>query len=176
MIIVGALRKLVWVFEFWNKMLVSNVRCKIRWKAEFQNVFTRILRREGWEIYDLSPLSWQFFEISWPLGDFQRLRVLKQIFVSRKLIYLEFDIMKCSSFLNLVFRKRRFIAENWLCFRACNSRIVTCDQEFRPVVWFCVLITVTESFSPKSFLRNDIIMVLSKTCVRFRNRIFKRFE
>ena len=43
------------------------------------------------------------------------------------------------------------------------------------VVWF-VLITLTESFSLKGFLRNDIIMVLSKTCVRFRNRIFKRFE
>jgi hypothetical protein len=43
--------------------------------------------------------------------------------------------MKCSSFLNLVFCERRFIAENWLCFRACNSRIVTYDQEFCFVVW-----------------------------------------
>ena len=44
------------------------------------------------------------------------------------------------------------------------------------VLWcdFAFLITLTESFSLKSFLRNDIIMVLSKTCVRFRNRIFKR--
>ena len=44
------------------------------------------------------------------------------------------------------------------------------------VLWcdfFCVLITVTESFW-KVFLEE--IMVLSKTCVRFRNRIFKRFE
>ncbi len=100
-----------------------------------------------------------FFEMSWPLGDFQRLRVLKQIFVSRKLKYLRFDIMKCSSFLNLVFRKRRFIAENWLCFRACNSRIITYEQEFCPVVWFCVLITLTESFSLKSFLWHDIIVI-----------------
>jgi len=44
------------------------------------------------------------------------------------------------------------------------------------VLWrdFVFLITLTESFSLKSFLRNDIIMVLSKTCVRFRNRIFKK--
>jgi len=92
-----------------------------------------------------------FFEISWPLGCFQRLRVLKRILVSRKLKYLNFDIMRCSSFLNLVFRKRRFIAENWLCFRACNSRIVTYDQEFRPVVWFCVLITCYGIFSFEKF-------------------------
>ena len=115
-----------------------------------------------------------FFEISWPLGCFQSLRVLKRIFVSRKLKYIDFDIMKCSSFLNLVFRKRCIIAEIWLCFRACNSRIVTYDQEFCHVVWFCVLITFTESFLWKVFLLE--IMVLSKTCVSFRNRIFKRFE
>ena len=44
------------------------------------------------------------------------------------------------------------------------------------VLWcdFCVLITFTESFFWKVFLQE--IMVLSKTCVRFRNRIFKRFE
>jgi hypothetical protein len=43
------------------------------------------------------------------------------------------------------------------------------------VLWcdFCVLITVTESFWKVSLKE---VMVLSKTCVRFRNRIFKRFE
>ncbi len=61
--------------------------------------------------------------------------------------------MKCLSFLNFIFRKRRFITENWLCFRACNSRIVTYDQEFCLVVWFCVLITLTESFEKFSFKR-----------------------
>ena len=30
-------------------------------KLKFENVLTRILRGEGWEINDLSPLSWQFF-------------------------------------------------------------------------------------------------------------------
>jgi len=40
----------------------------------------------------------------------------------------------------LSFAKDVFVAENWLCFRACNSRIVTYDQEFFlcVVVWFCV--------------------------------------
>ncbi len=108
-------------------------------KLEFQNVLTRIWEERGEKLMTchlfLDNFSWNFMTFGW----FQRLRVLKQIFVSRKLGYLNFDIMKCSSFLNLVFRKRRFIAENWLCFRACNSRIITCDQEFCHVVWFsCV--------------------------------------
>ncbi len=156
-------------------MLVSNIRCKNLWrKASSFRTFSRILRREGWEINDLSPFSWQFFvefHDLWVV--FKGLRVLKQIFVSRKLKYLNFDIMKCSSFLNFVFCKRRFIAENWLCFRACNSRIVTYDKEF--VLWcdFCVLNHFYGIFW-KVFLQE--IIVLSKTCVRFRNRIFKRFE
>ncbi len=117
------------------------------------------------------------------MGDFQRLRVLKQIFVSRKLKYLEFDVMKCSSFLNLVFRKRRFIAENWLCFRACNSRIITYEQEFCLVVWFLCVNHLTKSFFEKfpwkrhyrgfSKCLGSESWCLSKTCVRFRNRIFK---
>ena len=82
---------------------------------------------------------------------------MKQNLVSRKLKYLEFDIMKYSSFLNRVFRKRHFIAENWLCFRACNSRIVTYDQEFCHVVWFFVFsITITESFLWKVFLKKTL--------------------
>ncbi len=97
-------------------------------------------------------------------GWFQRLRVLKRIFVSRKLKYPNFDIMKCSYFLNFVFRKRRFIAENWLCFRACNSRIVTYGQEFCLVVWFLCFNHFYGIFW-KVFLKE--IMVLSKTFVVF---------
>ncbi len=41
-------------------------------------------------------------------------------------------------------QKTRY-AEIWLCFCACDSRIVTYDEEFCLVVWFCVLITITES-------------------------------
>jgi len=61
----------------------------------------------------------------------------------------------------------------WLCFRACNSRIVTYDQEFCRVVWFLCFNHCYGIFW-KVFLKE--IMVLSKTCVRFWNRIFKRFE
>ena len=32
-------------------------------------------------------------------------------------------------------QKTFFVTENWLCFRACNSWIVTYDQEFCLVVW-----------------------------------------
>jgi hypothetical protein len=31
--------------------------------------------------------------------------------------------------------RKTFYCRNWLCFRACNSRIVTYDQEFCLVVW-----------------------------------------
>ncbi len=134
MIIVGALKKLVWVFEFWNEMLVSNIRCKICWKAEFQNVFTRILRREGWEINDLSPLSWQFFvkfHDLWVV--FQRLRVLKRILVSRKLKYLDFGIKKCSSFLNFCLSRKTFFCRKLIVFSCLQfadcyiwSRILSC--------------------------------------------------
>jgi len=115
-------------------------------KLSFRTLLLEFWEERGEKLMTCHLFLDNFFEISWPLGDFQRLRVLKQTFVSRKLKYLNFDIMKYSSFLNLVFCKRRFIAENWLCFRACNSRIVTYDQEFCLVVWFCVLITITESF------------------------------
>ncbi len=84
---VGTLRKLVWVFEFETRCQFQMSDVKSVERLEFQNVLTRILRREGWEINDLSPLSWQFFEISWSLSCFQRLRVLKRILVSRKLKY-----------------------------------------------------------------------------------------
>ena len=74
---------------------------------------------------------------------------MKQNLVSRKLKYLDFDVMRCSSFLNLVFRKRHVIAEIRLCFRACNSRIVTYDQEF--VLWcdFCVKSLLRDLFFGK---------------------------
>ncbi len=43
-------------------------------KLQFENVFTRILRREGWEINDLSPLSWQFF-----LWNFMTFRLFSKV-------------------------------------------------------------------------------------------------
>ncbi len=148
------------MFEFWNEMLVSNIRCKICWKAKFWIVLTRILRREGWEINDLSPLSWQFFvkfHDLWVV--FQRLRVLKQIFVSRKLKYLEFDIMKCSLFLKFVFRKRHFIAENWLCFVLAIRGLLHMSKNF--VLWcdFVFLSLLRNLFLWKSFLWSGITMI-----------------
>ncbi len=134
MIIVEALRKLVWVFEFWNAMLVSNIRCKICWKAwvreRFFFLFTRILKREGWEINDLSPLSWQFLKLYDLLGCFQRFRSFETKFSFKKTQISQFWNHEMLVFsLNLSFAKT-FVAETWLCFRACNSRIVTYDQEF----------------------------------------------
>ena len=158
MIIFGAVRKLIWVFKFWNEMLVSNIRCKICWKARVWERFDSnfFWEERGEKLMTCHLFLDNFFEISWPLGDFQRLRVLKQIFVSRKTQISQFDTMKCSSFLNLVFRKRRFIAENWLCFRACNSRIITYEQEFCLVVWFCVLITLRNLFLWKVFFKTTL--------------------
>jgi hypothetical protein len=115
-----------------------------------------------------------FFEISWPLGCFQRLRVLKQSFVSWKLEYLNFDIMKYSFFFNLcLFVKDKLLQKLDCVFVLAIRGLLHVIKNF--VLWcdFCVLITVTESFL-KSFSFREI-MVLSKTCVRFRNRIFKRF-
>ncbi len=76
-----------------------------------------------------------------------------KVFVFKILEYHNSEIMNFV-FLNLVFRKRRVIAEIWLCFRACNSPIVTYDQEFCLVVWLCVLITVTESFEKVSLKKS----------------------
>ncbi len=144
-------------------------------KSWVSECFYSNLRREGWEINDLSPLSWQFFWNFMTFGWFSKVWE----FWNRFLFQENSNISNLISwnvrlFWILSFAKDIFIAENRLCFRACNSRIVTYDQEFCLVVWFCVLITLTESFSLKSFLWE--VMVLSKTCVRFRNHVFKRFE
>ena len=77
----------------------------------------------------LDNFSWNFMTFLF----FSKVKSFETDFSSKKTQISQFDIMKCSSFLNPVFRKRRFIAENWLCFRACNSRIVTYDKEF--VLW-----------------------------------------
>ncbi len=80
----------------------------------------------------LDNFFWNFMTFGW----FSKVESFETDFCFRKLKYLNLDIMKYPSFLNFVFRQRHFITENWLCFRACNSRIVTYDQEFCHVVWF----------------------------------------
>ncbi len=116
--------------------------------------YSNFLEREGWEINDLSPLSWQFLRF-YDLGCSKVLGVLKQNLVSRKLKYLNFDIMRCSSFLNLVFRKRRFCCRKLI--------VISCLQFADCYIWprifvlwcdWCVLITCY-GFFLKNFLSRN---------------------
>ncbi len=161
-----ALRKLVWVFEFWNEMLVPNVKRKNLLKGRVSESF--FWKEKGWEINGLSPFSWQFFWNLWPLSCFQRLRVLKQ-FRFKKLKYHNLRLWY-------------FLSEQTYYCR--NLIVFSCLQFADCYIWpriFCGVIlcwiTVTESFL-KSFVLNKItmislnfgcklfrIMVLSKTCV-----------
>ena len=119
----------------------------------------------------LDNFSWNFMTFGW----FQRLRVLKQIFVSRKLKYLDADIMKCSCFLNLVFSQKTFCCRKLIVFSCLQfADCYIWQRIFCLVVWFLCFNHFYGIFFWKVFLQE--IMVLSKTCVRFRNRIFKRFE
>ncbi len=147
---VGTLRKLVWAFEFWNEMLVSNIRCKnLSKKAWVSELFYSNFEKRGGEKLMTCHLFLDNFFVKFHdlLGCFQRLRVLKQILFQENSSILTLISWNVRLFWIIVFRKRHFIAESWLCFRACNSRIVTCDQEFCRVVWFlCFNHFVTESF------------------------------
>ncbi len=93
-------------------------RCKnLSKKASSFRTFSRILRREGWEINDLSPFSWQFFLWNFmTFGLFQRLRVLKQILVSRKLKYLDCDIMKMFVFPEFCLLQKTFYCRKLIVF------------------------------------------------------------
>ncbi len=170
---VEALRKLVWVFEFWNEVLVSNVKCKnLLKRSSFRTFLLQFCEARGEKLMTchlfLDNFSWNFMTF----GLFSKVKsFLKRIFVSRKLKYRNYEIMKLSFWI-LLLRERRVIAEIWLCFRACNSRIVTYDQEFCLVVWLCFN-HCYGIFWKVSFKE---IMVVSKTYVGFQNRIFKRFE
>ena len=116
-----------------------------------------------------------FREISWPFV-FQRLRVFETDFCFKKTQISQFDIMKYSSFLNFVFCKRRCNCRKLIVF----SCLQFADYYIWPRILSCGVIFVLLNhyygipFSLKSFPKG--IMVLSKTCVRFRNRIFKKFE
>jgi len=85
---------------------------------------------------------------------FKGLKVFETKFSFKKTQISQFWYHELFVFSESCLCERRFIAENWLCFRACNSRIVTYDQEF--VLWcdFCVLITITESFEKFSFKKS----------------------
>jgi hypothetical protein len=159
-------------------MLVSKLSdVKSVGKAWVRELLTRVLRREGWEINDLSPLSWQLFWDFTTFGLFSKVcKFLKQNLVSRKLEYLNFGIMRCLTFLNLVFRKRRFCCRKLIVFSCLQFADCYIWSRIFFVSWcdFAFLITFTESFCFEKFPSKRHIMVLSKTCVRFRNRIFKK--
>ena len=117
----------------------------------------------------LDNFSWNFMTFcSSKVKSFETNLCFKKTRISRFRYHENIRLFWISSF-----AKDVFIAENWLCFRACNSRIVTYDKEFCLVVWFLCFNHCYGIFW-KVFLEE--IMVLSKTCVRFRNRIFKSFE
>ena len=135
LIIVGVVRKLVWVFEFWNEMLVSNIRCKNLFeKLEFENVFTRILKREGWEINDLSPLSWQFLRFYDLWVVFKGLGVFETDFCFKKTQVSQFWYHEMFVFFWIfVFRKKTWYCRNLIVFSCLQfadcyiwSRILSC--------------------------------------------------
>jgi hypothetical protein len=84
-----ALRKLSWVFEFWNEVLVSkNVENadvkKNLLKASSYGKVTRWLSKRGWKLMTchlfLDNFSWNL----WPL-DFRKVRCSRQGFFSKRL-------------------------------------------------------------------------------------------
>jgi hypothetical protein len=102
---------------------------------------------------------------------------LKQIFVSRKLEYLDLDIMKIFIFSEFCLSPKAFLLQKIDCVFVLAIRgLLHVTKNF--VMWSDFSVSfkslITESFPLKSFPKG--IMVLSKTCIRFRNRIFKRFE
>jgi len=82
---------------------------------------------------------------------------LRWILVSRK---LQYSIWYHEIFVfaeSCLSPKTFLIAENWLCFRACNSRIITYDQEFCHVEWFlCVLSLLRKSLLWKVFFKKTL--------------------
>ncbi len=133
------LRKLVWAFEFWNEMLVSNIRCK---KSVEESSSFRVSVLEFWEERGEKLMTCHLFldNFSWNFMTFglffKGLEFWNKVFVSKNLNISILKSWNVRLFWIIVFRKRHIIAEIWLCFRACNSRIVTYDQEFYLVVWF----------------------------------------
>ena len=123
-----------------GKLRVSEGVTRI-WKERGEKLMTCHLFLDNfWDFYDL-----------WVV--FKGFKSFETDFVSRKLKYLNLDFMRCSSFLNLVFRKRRFcyrklIVFSCLQFADCYiwPRILSCG------VIFVFSITITESFLWKVFL------------------------
>ena len=136
------------MFEFWNEMLVSNIRCKnLSKKAWVSERFLEFWEERGEKLMTCHLFLDNFWNFTTFGLFFKGLGVFETEFSFKKTQISQFwyhEMFVFSEF--CFFCKRHVIAGNWLCFRACNSRIVTYDQEFFLWCDFCVLITVTESF------------------------------
>jgi hypothetical protein len=94
------------------------------------------LRREGREINDLSPLSWQFLRFYDLWVVFKGLGVSETKFSFERTQISQFDIMRCSSFLNFVFRKRHVITEILIVFSCLQFADCYIWPRICLVVWF----------------------------------------
>ena len=120
-------------------MLVSKLSdVKSVEKLEFENVFTRILKREGWEINDLSPFSWQFLKLYDLWVVFKGLGVFETGFSFKKTQisqfgYHEMFVFSESCLSQKTFYCRKLIVFSCLQFADCYiwSRILSCGVIFR---------------------------------------------
>ena len=146
-------------------------------KLEFENVFwLEFWEERGEKLMTchlfLDNFSWNFMTFC-----FSKVKSFETIFSlkKKKLKYLDLDIMKCSCFLNLVFSQKTFCCRKLIVF----SCLQFADCYIWPRILSCGVVLCFNHFLRnlslwKVFVKK--VMVLSKTCVRFRNRIFKRFE
>ncbi len=143
---VGTLRKLIWVFGFWNeKFQISDVKSVE--KLEFQNALTRILRREGWEVNDLSPLSWQFFWNFMTFGWFSKVKSFETDFCFKKTRISQLWYHEMFVFSELLsFAEDVLLPKIDCVFVLAIRGLLHMIKNF--VLWceFCGLITITESF------------------------------
>ncbi len=152
---------------------MSNV--KICWKGRVSKKFLL----EFWEARGEKLMTCHLFLDNFPqnfvtFGLFSKVKSFWNRFVFQENLNIIILKLWILSFWTLSFTKDVLLQKFDCVFvLAIRGLLHVTKNLFCLVVWFCVLITVMESFL-KSFLKE--IMVLSKTCVSFRNRIFKRFE
>ena len=165
MIIVGAVEKAslsVRILKRDVSFKISDVKI-CRRKLRVSEGVTRIWKERGEKLMTCHLFLDNFFWDFTTFGLFSKvLRVLKRIFVSRKLKYLNLDFMRCSSFLNLVFRKRRFCYRKLIVF----SCLQFADCYIWPRILSCGVVLCFNHFLRnlslwKVFVKK--VMVLSKT-------------
>ena len=103
---------------------------------KLESVFTQVLRREGWEINDLSPLSWQFFWNFMTFGWFSKVESFETNFCFKKnlsqLWYHEMFVFSELCLSQKTFYCRNLIVFSCLQFADCYiwSRILSCGVIF----------------------------------------------